>query len=312
MKGYEALRQAAAWLDLVGRTVFTVRGEDRVRWLHAMVTNHVARLEPGQGCYAFLLNAQGRILADANILCLRDQFLLDLEPEVREGAFAHLDRHIIADDVVLEDRSGRLCVIAVEGPQSAEALGKMGLPLPQTEFAHEEREPFRVARVSATGLPGFRIFAPVAMRDVLLARIAQAGVPEADGEAVRTVRLEQGRPRYGEDITDQRLPQETQLLHAVHFTKGCYIGQEIVERIRARGQVHRLLVRLLLEGTEPPSPGARVSSGGQEVGEITSAAFSPALAQVVALAYLRREALEAGGALSVAGRTVRLMPEPPI
>jgi len=307
MRGYEALRQAAAWLDLSGRTVLAVRGEDRVRWLHAMVTNHVAQLEPGHGCYTFLLNAQGRILADANILCLRHQFLLDLEPEVREAIFAHLDKHIIADDVVLEDWSDRLVIFAVEGPQSAAALGKMGLPAPETEFGHQEHEEFRVARLSATGLPGFRIFAPVAMRDALRDRLVQAALTEADGEAVHTVRLEQGRPRYGEDITDQRLPHETQLLHAVHFTKGCYIGQEIVERVRARGQVHKLLVRLTIEGVGAPPPGTRIVSGGQDVGEITSAAWSPALGRVVALGYVRREALEAGEALEAEGRKVSVL-----
>ena len=311
MRGYEALRESAAWFELDGRTVFRVAGQDSVRWLHAMVTNHIAGLEPGHGCYAFLLNAQGRILADVNILRLPDHFLLDLEPEVRQAIFAHLDKHIIADDVILEDWSDRLVVIAVEGPRSAEALEGMGLPAPGTQFAHQQHDALLVARVSATGLPGFRIFAPVAMREELHERIVRSGVPEADQQAVRTVRLEQGRPRYGEDITDQRLPHETQLLHAVHFNKGCYLGQEIVERVRTRGQVHRLLVRLAIEGQDALPGGVRIMSGGQEVGEITSAAWSPALGRIVALGYVRREELESAGALEAAGHKVSVLSQPP-
>ena len=123
--GYTALRESAAWIDLAGRGVIRLTGEDRARLLHAMTTNQVEKLQPGSGCYAFFLNAQGRILADVNILCFEDHFLLDTEPEVRTKVYEHLDRYIIADDATLEDRSAATAVLAIEGPRAAEAEGPM-------------------------------------------------------------------------------------------------------------------------------------------------------------------------------------------
>src|SRR5882724_10680971 len=114
-QGYSVLREHAAWLDLSGRGKIKVTGEDRARLLHAMTTNHIDRLKPGEGCYAFFLNAQGRILGDVNLLCFDDHFLLDTEPETRTKLFEHLDRYIIADDVTVEDRTDRMATIALEG-----------------------------------------------------------------------------------------------------------------------------------------------------------------------------------------------------
>src|SRR5580698_1935221 len=127
-QGYKALRETAAYLDLSTRGKIFASGEDRARLLHAMTTNQIQKLEPGQGCYAFFLNAQGRILADANIFVLPDRILLDVEPEARERVYQHLDKFIIADDVTLEDASDALGVLAIEGPQGAEALRAMGAP----------------------------------------------------------------------------------------------------------------------------------------------------------------------------------------
>ncbi|MEK7404792.1 MAG: glycine cleavage T C-terminal barrel domain-containing protein, partial [Acidobacteriota bacterium] len=122
----------------------------------------------------------------------------------------------------------------------------------------------------------------------------------------RTVRLEFGRPRYGEDISDKYLPQETQLLHAVHFNKGCYLGQEIVERVRSRGMVHRLLVRLAIDAVEPPEAGTKITAGEREVGEITSAAFSPAAGKVLALGYVRLGEIGADAPLAAGGHAAEI------
>ena len=122
--GYTALRERAAWLDLSARGKIRVTGEDRARLLHAMTTNEVAKLKPGEGCYAFFLNAQGRILGDANVLCFEDHLLLDTEPETCQKLFEHLDRYIIADDVSLEDQTERVATIAVEGPDAARRADK--------------------------------------------------------------------------------------------------------------------------------------------------------------------------------------------
>jgi aminomethyltransferase len=216
-------------------------------------------------------------VADANLFVLPDRILLDVEPEVRERLYQHLDKFIIADDVALEDVSESLTAIGVEGPKAAEALAAMGAPVPEAPYAHVDWDGRIVARVNATGEPGFRIFG------------SKLTFTPADGESVRVVRLEHAKPRYGEDIFDTTLPQETQQTHALNFTKGCYIGQEIVERIRSRGHVNRLLVGLRIDATEPPTAGTKLSADGAEAGEITSAAFSPALGKVVALGYVRAQ-----------------------
>lgn len=285
MTGYEALRQTAAWMDVSARGRIRATGEDRKRLLHAMTTNHVEQMQPGDTLYAFFLNAQGRILADVWIYCAEDHLLLDVEPEQRRKVYEHLDRYIIADDVTLEDITDATAEIAVEGPK-ADAVPRFGA----------------VLAASLTGQPGFRMVVPAAEKDAVIAALREAGLTEATAEEARIVRIENGVPRYGEDITDSHLVHETQQLHAVHFNKGCYLGQEIVERVRARGQVHRKLYALRIEAQMPPPPGEKVFSGGEEAGVITSAVWSPAQGCVRALAYLRKV-----DRLSVAGAPAQLV-----
>jgi aminomethyltransferase len=306
MTGYQALREAAAWLDLSARGRIRATGEDRVRLLHAMCTNHIQNLQPGEGCYAFFLNAQGRILADAQILALPEALLIDTEPETRCSLYAHLDKYIIADDVSLEDTTAETVAIGIEGPQAAEVLTRLGAPLPASLYSHLAWGDGLVIRFSVTGQPGFSIMAPLGRRETLIRDIEAAGAVRASDQEARAVRLERGHPRYGEDITDRNLPHETQLLGALHFTKGCYLGQEIVERVRSRGGVHRFLVPLEIEGDDPLEPGAVISAEGTAVGELTSAAWSPSLGRMVALGYLRLPDIPPGAALACAGRPVRL------
>jgi len=289
MTGYEALRNSAAWLDLSSRGKIKMMGEDRARLLHAMTTNHIQQLTPGVGCYAFFLTTQGRILADANILCRPDHLLLDLEPETREKVYQHLDHYIIADDVTLEDATAETATIAVEGPNSAEVLQTAGAPVPEAEYSNAEWGTRLVARMNASGSLGFFVFAPLAEKAALIARLEAAGATAGDAEAFRVVRLEHGKARYGEDFGERFLAQEANQPQALHFNKGCYLGQEIVERVRSRGQVHRLLMPVVLDTKEPPVSGAKLQIGEASAAEITSAAYSPALDNVVALAYVRTE-----------------------
>jgi tRNA-modifying protein YgfZ len=271
-QGYDALRTRAAVLDLSGRGVIYVAGEDRARLLHAISSNHIERLRDGEGCYAFFLNAQGKILADGHILCLHDRLLVDTEPETRDKLRRHIDKYIIAEDVVLEDLSETTGVIAVEGPAAAAVLAEHGMPVPESEYSHVRWESDLVARISSTGAVGFRFFLSGGRARELIGLL---DLPTATVDDQRVVRLEHGRPRYGEDITEATLPQESGQMHAVSFQKGCYIGQEIVERIRARGQVHRRLEKLEYAAGEKPEA------------VVTSEAWSPALGRMVALGYVR-------------------------
>ena len=301
MTAYQALRSTTAWFDVSNRGKIRVLGEDNARLLHAMSTNDVKNLAEGAGLYAFFLTDKGRILSDAYIYRFADTILLDTEPETAAILRDHLDHYIIADDVTLEDETSILAAVDIEGPTTFEAASSLGLPVPPASFSTSPLKNGFVARVSVTGAPGLRIFLPVADIVSLTSRLQLAGIPQAHPVDVRVVRLEHGTPRYGEDITSRYLAQETQVAHAVHSNKGCYLGQEIVERVRAQGQVHRLLSPVHIAGTQPPEPGTKLLAAGNPVAEITSAVYSEALAEVVALAYVRREALHDKPPLVVAG-----------
>jgi folate-binding protein YgfZ len=304
MSGYQALREHAAWLDLSGRGKIRATGEDRARLLHAMTTQQVEELKPGDGAYAFFLNAQGRILGDANLFCFEEYFLLDTEPETRQKLFEHLDRYIIADDVTLEDQTEEVATLAVEGPEAASVLEKLGAPIPEAPYGTSAWGDRIIARVSSTGSAGFFVFLPASGRSELTARLA--GVPQATADEARLVRIEHGHPRYGEEITERYLVQETGQTHAVNFTKGCYLGQEIVERVRSRAQIHRVLRRLEIDALEPPAAGTKLTSGGADAAEIVSSAFSPAFAKVIALAYVRVQFAEPGTELQLGDARVRV------
>ena len=158
-----------------------------------------------------------------------------------------------------------------------------------------------VAHTDASGAGGYRLFLPAAGRDALFQELRAAGAVEATAGDARAARIENGRPRYGEDLTEDYIPHETQLMQAIHFSKGCYLGQEIVERVRSRGQVNKKLVRLRLEGGNAPEPGAKLMSGDKEAGVITSAVVSPASGNVLALGYVRTQHAEVGEKLSIEG-----------
>ena len=271
-QAYEALTRAAAWLDLRARGRILARGRDRARLLHNITSNEVKKMTPGSSCYAFLLSPQGRIQADLHLVCFADRFLIDTEPELRDKVQRHILKYRVADQVELEDVTARTAAIGVEGP-AAESI-----VLPAGDYS--------VAPITLTGQPGYRVYCEAAAMEDLVRQLEAAGARAATLEDARIVRIENGKPVYGDDIRETSLPQETGQMQAVSFTKGCYIGQEIVERIRALGQVHRALQRIELDGAEPAAPGAKVTVGGREA-EITSSVYSPRLGKAIALAWVR-------------------------
>src|SRR4051812_14447289 len=204
--GYQALRDSAAWLDLSARARIVARGRDRARFLHNLTTNEVKKMTPGDSCYAFVLTPQGRIVGDVNILCRPDDLLLDTEPELREKVRLHILKYKVADQVELEDVTDTTAAIGVEGPSA---------PPPRADFT---TAPFAV-----TGQPGYRIYCSVEQKPEVIRLLEAAGVRPATAEDARIVRIENGKPRYGEDIFDTTLPQETEQMQAVSFNKGCYL-----------------------------------------------------------------------------------------
>jgi folate-binding protein YgfZ len=271
-EGYIALLDGAAWLDLDSRGRIMARGRDRARLLHNLTSNEVKKMKLGDVCYAFLLNPQGRIQADLHLLCLADHFLIDTDPGLREKAQQLIRKYIIADQVELEDVTAQTASIGVEGPKAEELKPAAG--------------DYTIAPFTVTGQPGCRIYCSKESKSALIRQLESLGARPATEEDARTVRIENGKPLYGEDIRDTNLPQETQQLQAISFSKGCYLGQEIVERIRAQGRVNKKLERLELEGSEPPASGTKLQVGGHDA-EITSSVYSPNLRKVIALAYVR-------------------------
>jgi aminomethyltransferase len=275
-----------------------VTGEDRVRWLNGMTTNSIQALEPGDGCYTFFLNAQGRIQADATTWLLEDSILLETQRERIPALIAHLDRFIIMDDVELA-AAGERSALTLVGPQAPAILESFALPVPsELRFQHASfnGSPVDVLHAHGPLVPRFEIWAAPNTIAALARAFEQNGVSATTAEALNQLRLLEGTPLYGTDIRDRDLPQETSQAHALHFAKGCYLGQEIVERIRSRGNVHRALTGFTLGGPVPTLPAALFPEEAPDkiLGELTSAARIqlPTGTVTLALGIARREALD--------------------
>ena len=309
--GYRALHKAAAWFDLFDRGRVRVAGEDRQSFLHNISSNSVEGLMPCQGTRAFFLDAQGHILADACLYVESDQALLDTEPETGTSLIEHLEKFIIMDDVTIEDQGDSLAELVLEGPL-AEAAARQVIPrLPEEEYGHLVAAGARIIRHTFTGQPGFRFLVPAEQRDEWAAKLEQVGAGVvADAADCLAVRVENQMARHGEDFFSTSLPHETQRLDRVSFTKGCYLGQEIVERVRSRGQVNRVLVGIQIEGAAPPESGADVLFEGKKVGIVTSPVYSPRLGCVVGFAILRHQAAEPGTTIEVEGRASMVRARP--
>lgn len=316
---HEAVRKAAGLFDFSFRAKFAVKGNDRVRFLQGMVSNDVKVLAPGGGTYATMLNTQGHILADFRIYCAEDRFLADTDADLRDKAMQTLRRYIIRDQVELEPLE--LFALAFQGPRSRPLLEKtlhIDLP-PLEEHNHFPTNyagfPVRVVRSSSTGEEGYEVWVGAkGLMGVWGAACGQAPTYDmlaCGTEALETLRIEAGIPRYGPDLGEDTLPLEAGLFNALSFTKGCYIGQEIVERARSRGHVNWKLVGLVVEAGAAPERGEKLLSADKGVGEVTSACVSPTLGKTIALAYARREVSEPGTRLTLAsGPAAEVAPLP--
>ncbi len=311
----EALRlQLAA---LLGESAFAqitdlgwirVTGDDRVRWLNGMVTNSTQELTPGHGNYNFLLSAQGRIQGDGYIFAEpsksaeSESILLQTALTQIPTLTALLDRFIIMDDVELEDISASRSGLLLVGPQAPSLLQELFPSAPELAALQLQTLPWRDCEVTLIHahsplVPRYEVWSGAATIAAIADSLRQAGALLVSQDAVEQLRLLEGTPRYGTDIRDRELPQETAAngtqSRALHFAKGCYLGQEIVERIRSRGNVHRTFTAFRLEGVLPAA-GTLLEADSKKVGEITSASAVPLETGTVqlALGYIRREALD--------------------
>jgi aminomethyltransferase len=294
-----ALLRAAAIAPLDDIGWLRVTGSDRLRWLNGMVTNYIAQLTPGTGCYNFALNAQGQIQADLAAFLLEDSILLETSRNQIAKLLAHLDRFIVMDDVELADIAAERRGLLLAGPNASRLLAAIGLSAGATGPLQLTPLTWRSATVDLIHahsplVPKYEIWADAATIAALTADLIAAGATAISPVALEDLRILEGTPRYGTDITDRNLPQETGQSRALHFTKGCYLGQEIVERIHSRGGVHRAFSGFVLAGPLP-TPGTVIEAESTPVGELTSVAAislpdQPAPIQL-ALGIVRSEAL---------------------
>ena len=297
---FQSLLSGCGLYDLSWRAKIVVSGGDRVRWLNGMATNNVRDLALGHGVYAFLLNAQGHIQADLYVFQRGDSLLVDTERGQREKTLQLFDRYIIADDVEIADISDKLTALGLTGPESRNVMERAGIAVPDLthlQFADVawEQETVTLLRSGEEVRESWQIWIAPEHVGELWEALLKAGARPTGTAALNLFRISRGIPQFGVDIRERDLPQETGQTRALNFTKGCYLGQEIVERIRSRGAVHRLFTAFAVEGTLP-EPGAKILAGEnteeKEVGEITSSAILPLPGgdRPVALGYLRREA----------------------
>jgi aminomethyltransferase len=293
----------SAFAPIDGMGFIRIAGEDRVRWLNGMTTNSIQSLQPGEGCYTFFLNAQGRIQGDATAWLLPDSILLETQRDRIDALVAHLDRFIIMDDVELASPEERTALTLL-GPQATAILESLALPVPgelQLVHAAFHGAPIDILHVHSPLVPRFELWATPARIEDIAEALGNAGATPTSAAALEHLRLLEGTPLYGTDIRDRDLPQETGQTRALHFAKGCYLGQEIVERIRSRGNVHRALNGFILTGPIPMLPAPLFDPEAPEkiLGELTSAARIelPTGAVTLALGIVRREALERNTAI---------------
>jgi len=285
-------------------------GRDRQTFLQGMVTNDVARLSPGEGCYAFLLDATGHVLSDARILCAPDYLLLDVEPGMAAFVAETLDRYLIMEKCRITDVTGETGQLFLGGRRAASVLHALGIG--DTNGWTEGRnavtgEGDDVLLVAATRLvpgAGFDAYGPPAVLDALVSRLAGSGAEEKNEPFLDALRIEAGVPRFGVDMDAKTLAPETgQEARAINYKKGCYVGQEIVARIDARGRTNRTLAGFAFpSGAAVPARGTPViGADGKEIGRVTSAALSPTLSQPIALGTVRREHASPGTPVVIAG-----------
>jgi folate-binding protein YgfZ len=308
---FQALTSGCAIYKL-DRAQIALTGSDRVRWLNGMVTNNVRDLAPGHGVYAFLLNPQGKIQADLYAFNRGESLVVETESAQVDTVLQIFDRYIIMDDVEVENLTAKFAVIAVAGPRSNAILASIGLGGPvlqplQCSEAEWEGTAVTVVRGDNPAIVNYEIWISPQNAAGVWSALLPAGAEQVRAEAVESLRIACGVPKFGIDIRQRDLPQETGQERALNFSKGCYVGQEIVERIRSRGSVHRLFTGFEIEGSRP-APGFRIQEDGKDVAEITSTATVPAEKgeRILALGYGRREVMVPGKEFVLGDAKVRV------
>jgi folate-binding protein YgfZ len=317
---YSAAKERVALFDTSWRATLKLTGRDRVKYLHAITSNNIQALAPGSGTLALLLNPQGRILSELEVYVLAESVLVRTHASAREGTFATLKKFVIASDVKIEDATADTGSMAIEGPRAPETVEQCcgqkleEMPALAVRDVAVEGMACQLVRRAHFGQPGAEFIAARAClaplwQKLLAAVHAQGGQPIGMA-TLNTLRLEAGVAWYPADFNEAMIPHEAavETTH-ISFNKGCYTGQEIVERVRSRGHVNRKRVSLKFSTAAPPAIGTklRASGTGAEVGFVSSAAASPNLQPAVGMGYLRREQFAPGSVVEFDGGTATVI-----
>jgi folate-binding protein YgfZ len=316
---YAAAHRAAVVSDGSSTGTLVATGSDRRSFLHALLTNDISALEKGTGTYSAYLTPQGRMISDMHVIETGDRMFVGVERFVAAPLAERLDKLVFSEDVQVTDVTSEVDVVGVHGP-AAGAIIDRATGISVFELAAEYRNatfrwspaatsPVTIVRHDSFGVAGFDIYVPRDAAGVLQDQLVKAGATTAGHDTLEALRLEAGRPRFGVDMSSETIPLEAGIEgRAISFTKGCYVGQEVIVRVmhRGHGRVARRLVRLVLSGSAIPSRGDRVLAGDQQVGEVTSAAESPKAGAPIAMAYVQRHYAGPDAELSVNGSKTRM------
>ena len=287
-------------------------GKDRASYLHGLLTNDIASLEAGSGCYSAYLTPQGRMISDLWVYELGDVILVNL-PSVatKNTVLQKLDQFIFSEDVQLADVTGDFAQVAVVGPEAARVVASLLNESVERLSSLREHGCLRgsvvggagiVARITDTGEPGFDLYVEQLRLNTLRQTLASLDVEEADADTVEVLRVEAGIPRFHADMNEETIPLEAGIeLRAISMSKGCYVGQEVIIRVlhRGHGRDAKKLVGVTIDSATVPPPAAVIKSGDREIGAVTSAVRSVALNTPIALGYVQRDFVEPGTAVSV-------------
>jgi len=297
----------ATGVGLVDRSALgraEVTGRDRTAFLQGMLTNDVKGLAPGQGCGAAFLDAHGKVMALLAVYALPDRLWLELPEGMTERTLQLLDKYLISEKVEFEPIDDAFAIVAVQGPRAPALLAELtGQALDLAPYAHVEAAiagaPVRVINRAEAAVPGFHCWVPSEHAAAVWPALCAAGATPVGRAALDVLRVEAGVPWYGRDVDESVIMPETGLESLVHYQKGCYIGQEVVARVKYRGHVNRGLTGLRLDGDRVPAPGAAVRAGDREIGRVTSAVRSVSVGAPIALGYVRREHREPGSPVEI-------------
>lgn len=289
LEGYQALRQNAGAVRRGDRGLLAVTGPDRLTWLQGLLTNDVANLAIGGVCDAAYLTPQGRMITDLRVIHLADRTLLDVPGSLAEGLRAKLDGLLFSEDAQVADLSRSLVLIDLHGPHAAAILASAESALRSIVVAIAADAPY--------GVPAISLVVPQADADAVASHLVASGAIATTLETLDVLRVEAGRPAFLIDMDEHTIPLEAGIEdRAISFTKGCYVGQEVIVRVmhRGHGRVAKKLVGLTLAKGELPKSGDAVRAAARDVGRLTSVVWSPALERGIALGYVQRDFVEPG------------------